>query len=429
VPILLTLLLASQPTTLIPPPFTHTLGFNRVSAYYLNMYLGKNFHVDNPEGICCSKMKEEEDTTTWRDDALLTLFAVNSGTGQIVYNIKLIKPGIYGSKGSGNGNFNNPHGITCNEYGDVYVADTDNRRLIRLRYTRGELNWVTVVDSSLILPYDVSMDSKGNVYLVDAAANCIYVYGPDNTRLRTITPGLTFPTAIAVIDRNASDNDLALDQTVVIDHFGTRINQLNQDGQIIRSIDCRRIGLDTAGFSYCAFDRYGNIYVTDRVNCRLHIFAPGLKYITSFGRATNAPGQQPIFNSPRGIAIGRKFGQLFITESDGGQYYLIALDGWLIGCFPEQFDSLRPGTTIAIYLTQRAEIMIDIVNSTGEIIRTLTSAYEQGPGEVLIVWDGRNQKGMIVPPGEYSIRITLRPTYSRPRYTLKKELLTSVVRQ
>ncbi|MEO0004841.1 MAG: FlgD immunoglobulin-like domain containing protein, partial [candidate division WOR-3 bacterium] len=399
-----------------------------ISSFYLNMYLGEGFRVDEPEGLCCAKMKEEEDTTTWRDDALLTLFAVNSGTGQIVYNVKLTKPGIFGSKGAGTGQFNRPHGIACNENGDVYVADTDNNRLVRLRYTGGELKWVGVVDSSLNHPYGVALDSKGRVYVTDTDNDRIVVYDQNNTKIAVYQPGLEKPTGVAILDNEAPFNDIGLDLLMVVDRSGTRINQLSLSGEILRSIDCRRIGLDTANFNYCAFDRYGNLYVTDRLNCTIHIFDPGLKYIISFGREAKGSSDQPVFNSPRGIAIGRKFGQLFVSEADGGQYYLIALDGFLIGCFPKEFDSIQPGTTIAIYLTQRAEILIDILNERNEPVRTLTPPYQQGPGEVLIVWDGRDNQGKLVPQGEYSIKVTIRPTYSRPRYTLKKELVTRVTR-
>lgn len=421
-------IMSNESSTLIPPPFTHTLGFNRISSYYINMYLGNVVQVDNPEGLCCTKIKEEDDPTTWRDDALLTLFAVNSGTGQIVYNVNLSNLKTFGTKGSGAGQFNNPHGITCNENGDVYIADTGNRRIVHLRYFQGELRWITVVDSTLELPYDVSLDSRGNLYAVDAGDNRILVYSPDDSKIQTISTELEYPTAIAVIDRLAPFNEQALDRIVVVDRFGNRINQINRSGEIIRSVDCRSIGLDTANLSYCAFDRYGNSFVTDRINHQIHIFDHNLKYITSFGRPANALGSQPVFNSPRGIAINRKFGQLFVSEQDGGQYYLIALDGWLIGCFPERFDSLKPGTTIAFYLTQRAEITIDIINSSGDIIKTLTPPYQYGPGEALVVWDGQDNQGLIVPPGEYSIRITIRPTYSRPRYTFKKELRAKVFR-
>ncbi len=392
------------------------------------MYLGGNFRVDDPQGLAATKIREEEDTTTWRDDALLTLFAVNSGSGQIVYNVKLLKPGIFGSKGTGIGQFNRPHGIACNPDGDVYVADTDNNRLVRLRYAQGKLTWVAVVDSGLGHPYDVTVDSRGKVYLTDTDSNRIIVYQSDGAKAAVFRPGLEHPGAIAILDRNEQFNELGLDLLTVVDRSGTRINQLNLNGEIKRQIDCRRIGLDSADFAYCDFDRYGNLYVTDRLNSTVHIFDPGLNYITSFGTAPGTAGREAVFKSPRGIAIGKKFGQVFISEEDGGQYYLIALDGYLIGCFPEEFNSQRPGTTIALYLTQKAEITIEIRDATDSVVRALTPPYHQGPGEVLIVWDGRDDKGELVPTGQYVIRVTIRPTYSRPRYTFKKELTTRVVR-
>lgn len=422
--VVLTLLLIEVPTTLIPPPFSHTLGFNRISPFYINMVLGNEFRIDNPQGLACAKMKEEEDTTTWRDDALLTLFAVNSGTGQILYNIKLHRLRVFGSEGSGIGQFKKPCGIACNEAGEVFVADRDNNRLVRLRYTNGELRWVAVVDSNLNLPYDVTMDSKGSVYVTDSQIGVV-AYSPDGIR-QTICPELENPTAIAILDHSAPFNETGQDLFVVVDRSGMRINQLSLSGEIKRTIDCRRIGLDSADFAYCAFDRHGNLYVTDRLNSQIHIFDPGLKYITSFGRGPSGSPDEPVFNSPRGIAIGRKFGQVFISEADGGQYYLIALDGYLIGCFPEVFNSERPGTTIALYLTQRAEILIEITDTLKNLVRNLTPVHQQGPGEVLIAWDGRDNQGEFVPAGEYSINITLRPTYSHPRYTMKKQLTTRV---
>ncbi len=79
---------------MVVPPFKHTLGFYRIGSLYINMYLGPNFKLSEPEGLCGAKMEEEDDTTTGRDDHILTLFGVNSGTGQILYNVKLLEPRI-----------------------------------------------------------------------------------------------------------------------------------------------------------------------------------------------------------------------------------------------------------------------------------------------------------------------------------------------
>lgn len=401
------------------------MGFNRISRFYVNMYLGPGFRIDGPEGLCVAKMTEEDDTTTTRDDHILTMFAVNSGTGQIVYNVRLVQPRVYGSEGSGPSQFRRPHGICCNAAGDVYVADTDNGRLVRLRYSTGSLNWVGVIDSTLSSPRDVAVDSRGRVYVTNTDRDEIRVYDADGGPVGRWTPGLSHPEAVAAIDRGAPYNKYGSEYAVVVDRWGTRLNQLTLDGRLLRQIDCRRLGLDTSGFSYCAFDLHGNCYVTDRVNEELHVFDPALHYVVSYGRSATGPN---LLKSPRGIAIWRRYGQVFVSESDGGQYLWVGLDGYLIGCYPDSFGPDTLGTTIALYITEVADVVVDVLDHRGSLVRTLTPPHEQRPGEVLIVWDGRDDRGEPVPVGEYVVKAIIRPTYSRPRYILRKELIGRVRR-
>ena len=415
------LLAAETPTTLLVPPFKHTLGFHRVGKFYLELYLGRNFRVDDPQGMCGAKMVEEDDPTSGRDDHILTLFAVNSGTGQVVYNVKLIEPRIYGTAGPDSGQFDHPHGICCNPQGDVYVADTGNDRVVRMRYSGGDLTWVSTVGSELSGPEDVSVDSRGRVYIADTGNDRVAVYEPDGVLRAAWTAGLEGPTAVAVLDRNADFNEYGSNCAVVVDRDHTRINQLSLAGEVVRQVDMRRIGLDDAGFSYIAYDLHGNIYVTDRVNSQVHVFDRDLKYIVSYGQ----PGE---FDSPRGITIWRRFGQVFINETAGGHYYWLGLDAYLIGCYPPSFDSRRPGTTIALYVTQLADVTVAVTDERGRKVRDLTPPHLQQPGEVLIVWDGRDNEGALVAVGEYRIDVVVRPTYGKPKYTLKKELTGRVWR-
>ncbi|MEO0073499.1 MAG: FlgD immunoglobulin-like domain containing protein [candidate division WOR-3 bacterium] len=420
----LVLVTTVQPTTLITPPFRHTLGFNRIGRMLVSMYLGPSFRVSDPQGLCAAKMIDEDDTTTYRDDHVLTIFAVNSGTGQILYNVKLLEPKVFGSEGSGVGQFRRPHGICCTPGGDVYVADTDNNRLVRLHYADTRLSWVGVVDSGLAAPRDVAVDSRGRVYVTDTGNDRIRVYSPEGVLLASWEGELEQPSGITVIDHEAPFNIFGEEYAAVMDREGTRINQLTLSGKVIRRIDCRRLGLDTAGFSYGAVDIHGNLYVTDRVWNEIHVFDPGLRYVVSFGRNAG----QSVLNSPRGIAIWRRFGQVFVAEADGGSYFWIGLDGYFIGCFPPQFASDTPGTTIAIYITEVADVEVEITDSTGTVVRRLAPPHQQRPGEVLIVWDGRDDRGSLVPEGVYTVKAIIRPTYSRPKYTLRKELTGRVVR-
>jgi hypothetical protein len=435
-------LIVADPTTLLVPPFTHTLGFNRIGRLYISMYLGRSFKLEDPQGMCGAKMVEEDDPKTSNDDHILTLFGVNSGSSQIVYNVKLIEPRLFGSPGSDTDQFNRPHGICCNKHGTVYVADTDNDRVVRLKYQNTQLSWVGTIPNdalsdsgqvrmtnegaALKAPRDVAIDTRGRVYVADSGNNRVVVFDSLGALVSVWTADLEGPTGICVMDPDADYNDFGVNAAVVIDRNRTRISQFSlDDGQQRRMVDMRRIGLDEAGFAYCAYDRHGNVYVTDQLNFQIHLFDPDLRYIVSFGRQGV---EGTTFDEPTGITIWRRFGQVFVSEATGGQYYWVGLDAYLIGFYPPEFDSLKPGTTIALYVTEMANITVDITDTSGRLVRSLAPPHYQHPGEALIVWDGRDNAGRLVPEGEYRIAVVARPTYSRPMRTLRKELSGTVRR-
>ena len=76
-------------------------------------------------------------------------------------------------------------------------------------------------------------------------------------------------------------------------------------------------------FTYLAVDYCDNLYVTDPVSHAVHKFDRNLTYLTTFGGPGTGDAQ---FLSPRGIAIYRRFGQTFIVEKDGAQYYWVGAD-------------------------------------------------------------------------------------------------------
>lgn len=395
-----------QPQTLAVPPFEHTFGFYRASKYYLRLFIGPNFDYNDPQGISAVKLREHDDPKTRKDDDELTVFAVNSGSGQIVYNIGLSAVKLYGD----NKTFSQPKGIVANEDGLVALADFGNKRVVKLQYKKGRLEPVGEI-SLPGRPFDVCFDSKNNLYITDYDNSMIYIYSPEDSLIRAFgkegkSYGEIFqPMGIEVIDAGAPHNHYHDDFIVVTDNEGKRVSRFMTSGRFLNSVYSFEIGFAEANFLYCAIDYFGNIYVTDEKNDQIHKFDRNLVYIISEGRTGVNQGE---FNSPRGITINRRYGQVFITEREGGQYLWIAIDGIFAGCFPSVFSARQPGTTLALYITDEARIDIDIYNQKGEKVGNLIEGLKGEPGEVLIVWDGLDKDGNVVPPGEYEFRITLR---------------------
>jgi len=420
---ILFLFLEFTPQTLVVPSFRHTFGFYRASKYYLQLFLGANFECNNPQGITAVKLKELNDPKTKRDDDELTIFAVNSGRGQVVYNIGLEEVKVYGDDKI----FSNPKGITANENGLIALADFGNSRVVKLQYHKGAIDKVAEIPMTG-RPYDVCLDSKNNLYVTDYDNSRVLVYSPSDSLIFEFgKKGRAFgeiyhPMGIEVIDASAPHNHYQDDFIVITDKNGMRISKFTTKGRFLGSVESFELGLTDANFLYIAIDYFGSIYVTDEVNDQIHKFDHNLRYIISVGRPGTDKGE---FFSPRGITIWRRYGQVFIAEKEGGQYLWIGVDGFVVGCFPKEFNQSQPGTTLAIYTTEETKIDITIHNQSGEKIRDLIKGIRRIPGEFLVVWDGRDNSNAFVKQGDYRFHITLKSLHGHSK-RIKKNLKASV---
>lgn len=410
------------PSTLLVPPYKITMGYHRASRFYLSLYLGGNFTFKNPQGLTSTLLKMYDDTTTARDDGNVTLFGVHSGAGEILYNVKFEKLMRYGKPGSGEGEFMNPLGIAATPDGDVYVADAGNNRVVHLKYNAdGSITWKGAVGSGFNHPSDVAVDSRGNVYVADEENNRVVVLDPSGNVRNKWELKLFRPRSIAVIDRDDPANDNRDNFVIVIDGRQKRLSMFDPYGDLKAQITNKEMGYEDVQFAYVAIDRSGSVYVTDSYNHQVHKFDHKLNYIISIGREGSDDYE---FYSPRGIAIHRPTGQVFISEAEGGQYYFIAADGFIAGCYPDPFP-IEKGTTISIYLTETSTIEVSIHDEQGTLVRKLAPQYKQPIGEALIAWDGRNDRGQRVAPGRYIIKASLKPANLSGRF-FKKELEATV---
>jgi hypothetical protein len=92
----------------------------------------------------------------------------------------------YGTLGSGDGNLNSPRGISVVRYDntqiDVYVADTGNNRIVKLRVNSetGYVTWIRTYTAGFNQPYDVSVGDNNNT---DPNDDLIWVADKNNHRV------------------------------------------------------------------------------------------------------------------------------------------------------------------------------------------------------------------------------------------------------
>jgi hypothetical protein len=413
------------PTTLIVPPEKHTLGIHRVTDVHLKLFTGVGNRFRRPEGIACAKLLALDDPQTAADDDELTAYGVNSGDPSIIYNDSMTSVKIW------RGEMREPRGIAADAAGRVVVADTGNHRLLFLRNTAGRLALERTVGrrgagpGEFDGPTGVAIDSKGRVYVSDTGNHRVQVFDPRGEPIssfgeRGVAPGrLVSPTGIAVVDRDDPWAYRRRDLVFVIDRGGRRIQSFAPDGRLVSAFeDTTRGGMS---FAWLALDYHDNVYATDRRACRIHKFDETLHHVVSFGERGTGDAQ---FLAPSGIAIWRRYGQVFVAESTGAQYYWVGTDVLGLAARPAEFVA---GSVQAVQyaLTEPSEVSVAAVDARGGVAREIVKSRRQETGAIRLTWNGRGADGAPLAPGRYRIRVDARPTYSSRKH-FHREVSTAI---
>lgn len=406
-------------TTLVIPTFQHTWGIHRATSRHLFLFVGLKTRFNNPQGMAAVRLLSWEDPTTELDDDELTVYGVNSGEHNIIYNTSMYSLGIYGEEGQGEGQFRNPRGIAADECGNVYVADTDNHRVVHLVNSGKELVWAKAIGSHgyapghFQSPCGIALDSQGRLYVSDTDNHRIQVFDGHGKYLREIGSPLFSPQGIAVIDSGERWFCYRENYLCVVDSGGRRLQKISLEGAMLQRAGCQQVEMSNARFGYVAIDYYGNVWVTDLDNHCVHKFDRHLNFVVSFGGQGRGEAE---FIFPRGIAIWRRFGQVFVAEETGAQYYWVGVDLLHVEVGP---SSGEEGIKIRFFLTERAYLTVDIWEDHGGLVKTLVAGKEEPIGNGEYWWNGRDAQDAALPSGQYKVRIVAEPTYSSYHYFQK----------
>lgn len=414
---------AYDPSTLVYPTYKHDLGMHHVTDTHLRIFTGNRHRFREPRGLAAVKLRERDKPHKKGDDDELTVYGLNSGEHVIIYNTSMVSLDTYGGEGSGRYDLRDPHGITADPAGNVYVADTGNDRVVHLRNHKGKLRPLRIFGGDdaatdgfrFRAPEGIDMTSEGEVFVSDTGNDRIVVIGRDGRFVRAIGADLLeAPAALALVDRAERWSCRKASFLIVIERDGTVLRKFDLDGNLTGSVTREELGLPNARFRGIDIDYYHQAYVTDEANHQVHKLNRDLTLITSFGREGDGDAE---FRSPYGIAIWRRFGQIFISEATGAQYYWIGVD---VLDYHAEPAVIRDKGRIRFQNTERARVTVTIRDDDDRVLRLLIDDRIVPAGRQTFVWNGRDDAGERLPAGRYTVHILARPTYSSKTYFQKE---------
>jgi RHS repeat-associated protein len=218
----------------------------------------------------------------------------------------------FGSEGSGNGQLKYPNALTVDSKGNVWVTDTGNSRIEEFN-EKGEYEKAFGSPGSgsgqFSVPEGIAIDSHGNVWVANTGDGWVDEFNEKGEYLKKVEgSGESYigePAGIAV---GPGSN------IWVTDRARNRIDEFNEKGETVREFGSEGSGngqlKSPDGISV---DSSGHVWVADEGDDRVEEFNEKGEYVSQFGTAGSGAGQLQLY-WPVGLAVNSK-GDIWITDS------------------------------------------------------------------------------------------------------------------
>jgi uncharacterized protein (TIGR03437 family) len=310
----------------------------------------------------------------------------------------------------------NPTHATTDSQGNLYIADTDNARVLKVSpngstttvagtTTDGRrVNLPCTPSDYVLFPSGVALDANGNLYLADFAPNVVYKITPDTRICRFAGGGTALGENGPAINASlGSVLDIAFDSKgnlFIADAGNSRIRRVAPDGTISTfagngqaafSGDNGRATDASLNRPYgLSVDTSGNVYIADRFNNRIRKVTPNCLVGSGDCIITTVAGNgSPSFSgdgglattaaisSPWGVAVDRD-GNLLIADSDNNRVRKVTAPG------PNGIITTVAGTGTRGFFGDGGPASSAFLNEP-------TGVTTQRDGTVLIVDQGNNR--------------------------------------
>ena len=227
---------------------------------------------------------------------------------------------LFGSKGSGHGQFNSPRGVAVDDGGNILVVDMNNHRIQKFT---SDGKFITAVGRKGNKPLEFSDPLGIAIHLINKK---VYIADNSNHRIQILNSDLTFSSSFGSC---GSDNGQfyypwevtfdSIGNMYVADFSNHRVQVFTAEGEFLGKFGKKGKG---NGELNCptgiSIDRDNVVYVTEWNNNRVSLFTSEGKFLTSFGTKGRGPGR---FSVPRGITVDKN-GVLYVSDSGNNRLQL-----------------------------------------------------------------------------------------------------------
>ncbi|MEM7345734.1 MAG: 6-bladed beta-propeller, partial [Chloroflexota bacterium] len=313
----------------------------------------------------------------------------------------------WGEFGYGAGQFNLPDGVVIDQFGNIYIADSGNRRIQKFdRRGTHLLTWGGRGGSSEINPSGMAIDKSGYIYIADSINHRVQKFdsygnhqltwgsqGSDNGQfLSPDTIVVDQSGHVYVGDRNnyriqkfdsqgnhlwswgsegSADGQFKLITGIAVDHQGyiyvsdtyDRIQKFDSGGNHILTWGSRGLAQEQfQSITDLAVDTFNNIYAVDSQSDRVQVFDNRGNFIRGWGDYGTGLGQ---FDTPTGIGIDSQ-NNIYVVDKRNNRIQYFANINWRDG---EQYDftTLPAQTEILIQETLPTNWLLEQVDCTGGV--------------------------------------------------------------